>query len=261
MQGQSAHSRRTPGTIAGYISLNLLATGLFSTAAIVLIAAPPYDYAYTIIIAAGQNILTLAASLLALFNANKKVSGSPVLSVVSYYAGPALMMILSLIGGMYIYLLPFIIIHMCNFERLRAWLSQNRRKIRMTNTATAAMAVAILGISAVVHAKKYATHQTNSTVLHGYVTDSGGAALEGVAVHLNDAPETSATTDSSGYFAMPRPGNFLPELVFSKEGYISDTIPTVSGHHGETVEFRFLRSPGQVTLHRAEPDTTKTIND
>jgi len=75
----------------------------------------------------------------------------------------------------------------------------------------------------------------------GKVMDENGKALAGVTVselYRNRQTETDAT----GYFKLDRSPEWLGELIFTKNGYHTDTIPSVWHQAGETTEYRFVKN-------------------
>lgn len=75
----------------------------------------------------------------------------------------------------------------------------------------------------------------------GRVIDIHNKPLENVSVsELYRGSQTS--TDTNGYFKLKRySSGFLGELVFEKDGYKTDTIPTVWHQAGETTEYHFVK--------------------
>lgn len=75
---------------------------------------------------------------------------------------------------------------------------------------------------------------------YGQVVDDKGNALENVAVEEYKMGNRTKT-DEGGYFKLKRSENWLGSLVFSKEGFESDTLPAVWHQAGETTEYNFLK--------------------
>jgi len=77
----------------------------------------------------------------------------------------------------------------------------------------------------------------------GYVFDENNQPLSDVRVKEYYTYEwNQCVTDSSGYFKMHRSSrDFLPDLIFEKEGYKSDTVGLVGGRHSGNLFFFFLR--------------------
>lgn len=47
-------------------------------------------------------------------------------------------------------------------------------------------------------------------------------------------------TDSTGFFKLPKKSNSIRSLIFTKNGFVTDTIPSVWTQHGEKVNYTFL---------------------
>ena len=76
----------------------------------------------------------------------------------------------------------------------------------------------------------------------GRVTDEQNKPLAAVSV-LELYSGNKTNTDSYGYFKFNRfNSDFLGDLVFTKEGYNTDTIPTVWHQAGETTEYNFVKN-------------------
>lgn len=67
----------------------------------------------------------------------------------------------------------------------------------------------------------------------GIVVDETGEPISGVLVREDLLTGCNDTTNSAGYFKIKRTGNSLPDLIFSKKGYQTDTVETVWLMHGE----------------------------
>ncbi len=74
----------------------------------------------------------------------------------------------------------------------------------------------------------------------GIVLDQSDKPLEGVIVTEEDRNEKQTTTDKNGYFKLDRSPDWLGRLIFIKEGYKADTIPSVWHQAGETIEYNFI---------------------
>lgn len=74
---------------------------------------------------------------------------------------------------------------------------------------------------------------------HGKVTDENNVPLKDVFVTL-EYFENNTKTDKKGYFKLKRCSNSLGNLIFNKEGYKTDTIPTVWSQHGEALQYNFI---------------------
>lgn len=73
----------------------------------------------------------------------------------------------------------------------------------------------------------------------GIVADELDRPVAGVLVKENLVAEYafSKTTDANGYFKFKRNEGVLPELILSKEGFITDTIYLVFSHAGESLDY------------------------
>ncbi|MDR2921621.1 MAG: carboxypeptidase-like regulatory domain-containing protein [Tannerella sp.] len=67
----------------------------------------------------------------------------------------------------------------------------------------------------------------------GFVVDEAGNAISGVSVCEDLFIENNTLTDENGYFKFKRTENWIPNLIFSKAGFKTDTISMVWLMHGE----------------------------
>lgn len=67
----------------------------------------------------------------------------------------------------------------------------------------------------------------------GFVVDEAGEPISGVLIRENLPAGNNDTTNSVGYFEIKRTDNILPDLIFSKKGYRTDTVQMVWLMHGE----------------------------
>lgn len=74
----------------------------------------------------------------------------------------------------------------------------------------------------------------------GKVLDENGKPIEGVTVLEEHKNEKQTTTDLNGYFKLDKSPDWLGHLIFIKEGYETDTIPSVWHQAGETTEYNFI---------------------
>ena len=74
----------------------------------------------------------------------------------------------------------------------------------------------------------------------GRVIDEKNNPIEGVIV-AEDHIEKHTKTDKDGYFKLDRSPDWLGRLIFIKEGYKTDTIPTVWHQGEETTEYNFIK--------------------
>lgn len=73
----------------------------------------------------------------------------------------------------------------------------------------------------------------NSKAYNGFVYDQKSKKpIENVEVNdfLN---QKSTKTDAKGYFNLEHEGKVSGKLIFKKQGYVSDTLPTISIQSGE----------------------------
>lgn len=73
----------------------------------------------------------------------------------------------------------------------------------------------------------------------GIVLDKNQIPIENVLIMEDDSTNTTFT-DKSGYFKLKRNPTWLGNIIFIKEGYLTDTIPSVWHQAGETTEYNFL---------------------
>ncbi|MFK7787605.1 MAG: carboxypeptidase-like regulatory domain-containing protein [Crocinitomicaceae bacterium] len=74
----------------------------------------------------------------------------------------------------------------------------------------------------------------------GYVY-SDGKPLDQVTVSkMNGTQDHSTQTDSKGYFELTKEQDVVHSLIFEKEGFVTDTVPTVWSQHGEKLNYRFV---------------------
>ncbi len=73
----------------------------------------------------------------------------------------------------------------------------------------------------------------------GFVVDELGRPIENVLVKqdIQDEYSSKIYTNKRGYFKLKAEYSGLSDLIFSKEGYLSDTIEMVWTQHGETIEY------------------------
>lgn len=91
---------------------------------------------------------------------------------------------------------------------------------------------------------------------HGRVVDENGKALENVIV-AEDVITKQTKTDKKGYFKLNRNPDWLGNLIFIKEGFLSDTIPTVYHQNGETTEYDFIKKDTTLVRLRSINNATK----
>lgn len=84
-----------------------------------------------------------------------------------------------------------------------------------------------------------ACSQKANVYYSGVVVDDSGTPIEHALVRefIADSSSTRQFTDSNGYFEFKRSESLLPDMIISKDGFISDTIRLVYSIHGEYVEY------------------------
>lgn len=75
---------------------------------------------------------------------------------------------------------------------------------------------------------------------HGVVVDGNSIPISGVLIKTRYIKPDVTVTDENGYFRLSKLPNTITSLVFSKEGYMTDTISSVYAHGGETLDYRFI---------------------
>ena len=60
------------------------------------------------------------------------------------------------------------------------------------------------------------------------------------AIVTEDNFEEKSKTNEKGYFKLKRNPDWLGNLIFFKEGYITDTIPSFWHQHGKTIQYNFI---------------------
>lgn len=85
---------------------------------------------------------------------------------------------------------------------------------------------------------------------HGRVLDETNKPIENVVV-TEDTFEKKTRTNKMGYFKLSRNPDGLGNLLFFKEGYKADTIPSVWSQHGEIILYNFIEK--DTTIVRMKP--------
>lgn len=88
----------------------------------------------------------------------------------------------------------------------------------------------------------YSCKTTGNNFYQGKVLDENDKPLEGVTVVEEDRDENRTITDKNGYFKLDRSPDWLGRLIFVKEGYKEDTIPSVWHQAGEKIEYNFIKN-------------------
>lgn len=73
----------------------------------------------------------------------------------------------------------------------------------------------------------------------GRVLDENNNPVEN-AIVIEDNFEGKTKTNNKGYFKLKRNSGWLGNLIFYKEGFKTDTIPSVRSQHGETLNYNFI---------------------
>lgn len=67
----------------------------------------------------------------------------------------------------------------------------------------------------------------------------------------NGKHHDSVRTDLTGFFKLPKEPNSIRSLIFTKKGFVTDTIPSVWTQHGEKIYYTFLnKSPDTIFLRK-----------
>lgn len=75
----------------------------------------------------------------------------------------------------------------------------------------------------------------------GRVLDENNNPIKNAIVTV-DIFEEKTKTNNKGYFKLKRNSGWLGNLIFQKEGYLTDTIPIVWSQHGETLNYNFIEN-------------------
>jgi len=77
----------------------------------------------------------------------------------------------------------------------------------------------------------------------GKVLDEHGKPLEGVTIFEEERKNGGVIrTDSTGYFRLDRSPDWLGTLIFIKEGYRTDSIPSIRRQAGEQIKYNFIEN-------------------
>lgn len=84
--------------------------------------------------------------------------------------------------------------------------------------------------------------ETTNDYYSGIIVDELDRPVANVLVKedLVDAYAFKKLTDNNGYFKFKRNEGVLPDIILSKEGFETDTIPMVWTHAGESIEYSDL---------------------
>ena len=82
--------------------------------------------------------------------------------------------------------------------------------------------------------------KSSNDFYHGVVTDENKKPIQGVTVcAMNSIDKYQTLTNEKGYFKLQQVESGH-NLIFSKESYKTDTIPTVWHQSGETTQYSFI---------------------
>ncbi|MCD8418796.1 hypothetical protein J2Q11_13770 [Tenacibaculum finnmarkense genomovar finnmarkense] len=81
--------------------------------------------------------------------------------------------------------------------------------------------------------------KTKPLLYQGYVYYDN-QPLVNVVVKKEHKNQDLTKTDSTGYFKIKKTPNSLTSLIFIKEGFKIDTVPSVWSQHGEKINYTFL---------------------
>ncbi len=90
--------------------------------------------------------------------------------------------------------------------------------------------------------------------------DENGKSLEGVTVMEENRKVKQTWTDQTGYFKLDRSPDWLGTLVFIKEGYETDTIPSVRRQAGEKVRYNFIENDTTIVRLKAVKRTDMDLS-
>ena len=92
--------------------------------------------------------------------------------------------------------------------------------------------------------------------IHGYVYEyDKNRAIENVKVSFLFTPDTYIYTDSMGFFRF-KFENFYPDLIFEKEGFRTDTIPTLWIFRNRSIARSFVNKyPDTIRLSKIIVET------
>lgn len=98
--------------------------------------------------------------------------------------------------------------------------------------------------------------RTANNFYQGRITNEENQPLEGVIV-AEEHRHKQTKTDKTGYFKLDRSPDWLGNLIFIKDGYRQDTIPTVWHQAGETIGYNFIENDTTIVkLQRIETNET-----
>ncbi len=92
---------------------------------------------------------------------------------------------------------------------------------------------------------------------HGKVLDENNQPMSAVIVKELDGKDSVLTMDD-GYFQLAKKPDRIDDLVFRKDGFQTDTIPSVSSHAGEQLFYMFLQDSPSLVVMRPLSNTNKS---
>ncbi|MDH6308452.1 hypothetical protein M2451_000763 [Dysgonomonas sp. PFB1-18] len=207
-------------------------------------------------------ILSMAVFSLSVYlNLFSSVRDSLWLSALSFFLLPAIVTILlcTELSDDFTYhpdlflaaIIPFFAIHIyCFFDF--------HRKIRINITKPFAISkpvflgsIIIVLLLITTLGYKYGDHKANSCY-EGYVYDyDSGNPLDNVTVRENIEDYHETITDSSGYFALKKDPQTMPDLIFIKEGYKTDIVPARI-YHFEYTGYNFFRKKAHIHIQKED---------
>ena len=96
--------------------------------------------------------------------------------------------------------------------------------------------------------------KTKPLFYQGYVYHDN-QPQENVTVITDDNNQDYTKTDVTGYFKLNKMPNTLTDLIFNKEGFRIDTIPSVWSQHGEKIKYNFInKKMDTIQLIKISPD-------
>ena len=87
---------------------------------------------------------------------------------------------------------------------------------------------------------------------HGVVVDESFMPVANVIVKEVFRYPQFAISKENGYFKLDRSTNVVSDLIFTKKGYIADTVKTVLDQYGEKIEYRFLNKKSDTIVLKKE---------
>ena len=89
-----------------------------------------------------------------------------------------------------------------------------------------------------------------SNFYHGVIVDIDKNPISNVKVSMEFNQSESTFSQENGYFKLSKSPDILASLVFKKDNFITDTIPSILTQRGEVLIYNFLNK---------KPDTIKLM--